>query len=114
MNLKSKKESDGKTVEYVVFIHAFDWEEQGNGKKYRLLVSKYSFLKSSTLFDIGTEVAGNQELLLHFGDFGSMGERQDAEIIDVSDIIHAQDLESNPSSSADIVEHTGPCPPGMN
>jgi hypothetical protein len=118
--LKPKEEGGKRTNEYVVFVHAFHWEDPVASKNYRLFVTKYSFLKSSTLVETSTREAedinsfSSQELLLHFGDFGSMGEKQDAEIINISDIAAAQDLRMNPNSSADVVEYIGPCSPGTN
>ncbi|OCL12388.1 hypothetical protein AOQ84DRAFT_373147 [Glonium stellatum] len=97
----------GEVQENVVFIHDIACSGQTKeDKAYYLLVSKYSFLGSSPPFNRYQCVGENakriseRELLLHFGDFRTMGERQDAEFIRVGNIRHARDVEME-----DAVEH---------
>lgn len=102
-------------------VHDFSFDEQADGvNKYRLVVSKYSFLKLSTLFNPcvnkseAAKLFSDRELLLHFQDFDTMGQIEDAEIIRLSDISHAKDPEIHPSSAADTVEHIPQSPDGMS
>lgn len=121
VRIKPKDGANGNHLEYIIFLHDFDFDEEAAGiNQYRLVVSKYSFFKSSTLFNPclnkteAVKSIGDRELLLHFQDFWTMGQRQDAEIMRISDISYAKDVETNITSSADTVEHISHLSEGMN
>jgi len=110
----------GDEMECVAFIHNILRIEPEDGiKSFALVVSLYSFLQSTPPFSskqhsANTAISINRkELLLHFGDFETMGERQDAEIIFVDDILQAQDLEFTPAGPQDPVQHLTRVPESM-
>jgi hypothetical protein len=57
-------------------------------------------------------VAHSQELLLHFKEFDQMGMRDDAEVIELDDIVHAADLTSGSHTSSGNVDHVFRPPSG--
>jgi hypothetical protein len=95
-------------------------ERGDENTQYQLVVSKYSFLKSSSVFrpypgkPEATNPITERELLLHFQDFSTMGLKQDAEIIPISDISRAEDIKRCPNGPADAVEHILQLPEGMS
>jgi hypothetical protein len=105
-------------VEFVAFVHRILCTEDENQEtSFLLLASRYSFLGSFNPFCSAQQLIGpisRKELLLHFTDFNTMGERQDAEIIPVSEIIEAGNLEFNPAPYADPVQLVARPPEGMN
>jgi hypothetical protein len=109
---------DEDEMEYVAFIHnilRIDPEDGDTTRSFALVVSRYSSLQSTPPFSfVNTALSINRkELLLYFSDFETMGQPQDAEIIFVDDILHAQDLELTPSCSLDPVKHLTRVPESM-
>ncbi|KIW86756.1 uncharacterized protein Z519_12669 [Cladophialophora bantiana CBS 173.52] len=87
-------------LEHVIFIHEISYcAEEAEISGARLLVTKYSKLVSNypapleeSVGEDEDEIENGQELLLHFGDFGNMGTRHDAESIQISDIVFVTEL----------------------
>jgi hypothetical protein len=105
-------------VECVVFVHRI-YKQQNENEETQcyLSVSRYSFLESTHPFSLARKSAGSidrKELLLHFTDFDTMGERQDAEIIPINEIIEARNLEFEPAPNVDPVQLLADAPAGMN
>src|SRR5436190_20295752 len=83
----------GEPLEYVIFVHDILYQVADVETKFsHLVVTKYSFLGSAPLFQIHESsrdrevVMSDREVLLHFSDFDKMGERADAEVMQVDDI----------------------------
>lgn len=87
--------------EHVIFIHEISYcAEEPEISSASLLVTKYSKLVST--YPVRQQLVGEdededeiekcRELLLHFGDFGNMGTRHDAELIRLNDVVYATDL----------------------
>jgi hypothetical protein len=95
-------------LEYIIFVHDILYEDGcADAKSYHLMVTKYSFLRSTHPFS-GREneaAISNRELLLHFGDFDKMGTRDDAEVMRLDDIAYAKGLTSGFEISSDSVDH---------
>lgn len=104
-------------VECVVFVHRiYKQQNETDETQFYLLATRYSFLESTRPFSWTKNSAGStnrKELLLHFTDFETMGERQDAEIIPINKIMEAKSLEHEPASNADPVQLAVDAPAGM-
>lgn len=85
---------------------------------YSLLVSRYSFLSTSPLYQKSSttleDKAAENELVLHFRDFETMGQKQDAESISASDFGSAFELDIDPEGEADPVVHVVKAPEGQS
>lgn len=120
VQLKSEDDANELLSKYIIFLHDFDLDEQAEGMdRYRLVISKYSFLKTSSLFSqslgkLAAKAISDRELLLHFQAFSTMGQRPHAEIMRISDISHIKHVETYSTCSADIVEHIPQFPQGMS
>lgn len=105
-------------IECVAFVHRILYEQNEDEKpQFYLLASRYSFLESLHPISSATQLfrpITRKELLLHFTDFDTMGERQDAEIIPISQIIAAKNLEFEPTTYVDPVQSVVHAPAGMN
>ena len=100
-------------MDYVIFVRDI-LVDQTN--KLMLLVTKYSFL--SAFFALKTnelnqndDCISERELLLHFADFDSMGERHDATVINVDDITQAWRM-TDITSNSHFVQYVGRKPQG--
>lgn len=107
----------GETTESVAFIHRILYKQHEDEKtQVYLLVSRYSFLESFHLNSSATQLFGlinRKELLLHFTDFDTMGELQDAELIPTSQIIEVRNLEFELAPDAEPVRSVAHAPAGM-
>lgn len=105
-------------VECVIFIHRIYKQSNENEEtRFYLLATRYSFLDLTHPFSSVQKPVGSvnrKELLLHFTDFDTMGERQDAEIIPLNEIIEARNLEFEPAPNADPVQLAADAPTGMH
>jgi len=105
--------------EHVIFIHDISYcEEEHEAASAYLLVTKYSKLWSfySDFQPLGLDNkdvgASKLELLLHFENFDKMGMRDDAEVIQLDDILYAADLIAGFETPLGGVEHVLHPPPG--
>ncbi|KAF7588863.1 hypothetical protein BBP40_005081 [Aspergillus hancockii] len=89
----------GKTSRYIIRIHnIYPASNADAGKEGTLLVTQYSFLRKSPIFHWDKVVEhhpefSEKELLLHFRDFDSMGNRQDAILLPVHKLVEAELVE---------------------
>ena len=95
----------------IIFIHDICYTEEPDVEKcYYLVVSKYSFCKSTSPFRELQQLDGKEindkELILHFEDFNRMGMRDDAEAIPLGDITMALAFDSG----SEVVSHISPDP----
>ncbi|OQV05976.1 hypothetical protein CLAIMM_10624 [Cladophialophora immunda] len=105
--------------EHIIFIHDISYCEEEHEAatayllvtKYSKLVSLYSSLQTPGLDNDGVS-ANSLELLLHFEEFDKMGMRDDAELIQLDDIVHAADLMGCSNNALGGVEHVLQPPPG--
>lgn len=98
--------------EHVILIHEISYcgNEYETGTA-NLLVSKYS--RFASIYPLSRQLAtGNEdiltdsrELLLHFENFEKMGSRDDAEVIQLDDIVHAAELAPGSHDSPGEVDH---------
>ena len=105
--------------EHVVFIHeiSFHGDKQETGTA-NLLVTKYS--KFGSVCPIPGQLAGDnegmaansQELLLHFEKFDKMGMQDDAEVIQLDDVVYATDVTTGSHASFGGVDHVFRRPSG--
>lgn len=104
-------------AECVIFVHLIYTQQNENGEtQFFLLATRYSFLDLTHPFSSLQKPVlsiNRKELLLHFTDFDTMGERQDAEIIPINEIIEARNLEFEPAPNADPVQLSVDAPAGM-
>ncbi|KAK2751820.1 hypothetical protein FQN55_009263 [Onygenales sp. PD_40] len=111
IEIKSSNSGEQET-KYVIFVHDIIHDGKLNvAGAYSLLVSKYSFLRSNLLFQSNgsesdlTNSISRKELLLHFDNFATMGEEQDAEIIRLTDIVDAQQLDPALTDGSDTLKY---------
>ncbi|KAI1608580.1 hypothetical protein EDD36DRAFT_469459 [Exophiala viscosa] len=85
--------------DYVVLVRDIWQADDNDGEDDYLVVTKYSFLRSTYPFCAGNREAHTRihqnELILHFGNFNSMGTGPDAQIIPISNISRAHELPDN-------------------
>ena len=95
-------------------------QNEDGTEAFELLVSKYSFLSNIRRCTPGPTAAredsngtSDQELLLHFRSYHSMGQREDAEVINIKEIVHTEHLTESPESLVDIIEYRASVPKGL-
>ena len=82
------------------------------------MISKYSSLSNLRPCVSATTVGhspgtSEKELLLHFRNFSSMGQEEDAEVVNVKEIIKTEWLPDDENAPFDIVEYRTSVPKGM-
>lgn len=82
-----------------------------------LLVTQYSFLRRSPIFHFDHVMerntgADDKEMLLHFQDFESMGERNDAAVMWIKDIVDVRPAEINLLGPFERMQYTVDVPSG--
>lgn len=98
--MKSSDESN-EHFRYVLYLRAnFAPVPNVEGDEGSLLVTQFSYLHESSIFRLEHVMERNtdlydKELLLHFHNFRSMGEENDATVIPVQDIVSVQQVEIN-------------------
>ncbi|OAG35296.1 hypothetical protein AYO21_10498 [Fonsecaea monophora] len=107
--------------ENVIFIHDISYcGGEDEASTAYLLVTKYSRLWSCFPdfkphgIDNNDMVANQLELLLHFEDFDKMGLRDDAEVIQLGDIVSAADLMAGSNTVVTGVDHVLQLPPASH
>lgn len=82
-----------------------------------LFVTQYSFLRKSPIFHLEHVMerdpeVDDKEVLLHFHDFDTMGERSDATIVQIKDIIDAKPVDIDLLSPFEPLVYTVDIPKG--
>ena len=100
--------------EYVIFVHDIYGDGTDSGPEVpRLAVRRYSFLRSAISALVGNaedlgESWRSRELVLHFRNVKKMGHEDDADLIDLDEIIEAKGLAVGASSTQVDIKHTLP------
>ena len=85
--------------DYVILVRDIWLAGENDGEDDYLVVTKYSFLRSTYPFCAGNHEAHSKihgrELILHFGDWNHMGTRADAQVVTISSIVDTHKLPDN-------------------
>lgn len=117
VTMKCSQESS-EISRYLLYVHSnFPAAPQTPDDEGALLVTQYSFLRKSPIFrfehvmERNIEVEDN-EMLLHFQDFNSMGERNDATFIPIKDLVDVKPVEIDLLGPSERLQYTVDIPSG--